>query len=664
MTDRSLSSPSPRLTPAEWLLVVLGSVLLFSQTLNATALSSANDRSRWSTVWSLVERGTYQIDEIDARSGWTTIDKVRHNDHFYSSKPPLLSTAVAGIYWCVRQTLGYDLLKHTQETARLLLLIVNWLPLSIAFVVLARTIALSSHSIPTRLFAIVAFCFGTLVTGYSVTLNNHSIGAVCAALTLPPLLRIVNDESRRGLDFALVGLFAALLACHELPSALLGVATFVLLCRKSVRQTAIWYVPAALIPLAAFFVTNWIATGGWKPFYMYYGTEKYLYVVDGIPSYWHDPRGMDQNLDSPLGYFLHCTIGHHGIFSLSPIFLVTLLSWLRPSWSRRTRLWPAVLLGLSLTAIVLGFYLTRTQNYNYGGNTFGLRWMIWLTPFWILALVPALEHVLSKRAGFVAFVLLLGVSCFSSFTAARNPWGPSWLFNRMQAAGWIDYSDPRPTFPDSPEFPKKLWTWFSDLPEEDGVWIEFSSTGSAGALTEKNPETLRLTCRGREVIDGRETVGVDLLWNGGTPSATHRDAWSATVRIDVEKFYSGAPLPEQVIEASSDKLSRSAIIRLLRGIPVERDYRPGVIRHVRSKLRSDAFRCQRSATQVLAKAPETGQKIIYRTDLWLCPDLPFGTLLFELSETDYQTRGLLTHRRFEATATGRFGPANAPEDSP
>jgi hypothetical protein len=326
MTDRSLSSPSPRLTPAEWLLIVLGSVLLLSQTLNATALSSANDRSRWSTVWSLVERGTYQIDEIDARNGWTTIDKVRHDDHFYSSKPPLLSTAVAGLYWCVRQTLGYDLLTQTQETARLLLLIVNWLPLTIAFVVLARAIAVSTHSVPARLIAVAAFCFGTLVTGYSVTLNNHSVAAVCAALVLPPLLRIVNSEGQRGADFALVGFFAALLACHELPSALLGVATFLLLCRKSIRQTAIWYVPAAVVPLAAFFVTNWIATGGWKPFYMYYGTEKYLYVLDGIPSYWHEPRGMDQNLDSPLAYFLHCTIGHHGIFSLSPVFLLALLN--------------------------------------------------------------------------------------------------------------------------------------------------------------------------------------------------------------------------------------------------------------------------------------------------------------------------------------------------
>ena len=49
-------------------------------------LLSANDRSRWCTVWSLVHRGTFQIDEIDATPGWGTIDKVRHQGHFYSTQ--------------------------------------------------------------------------------------------------------------------------------------------------------------------------------------------------------------------------------------------------------------------------------------------------------------------------------------------------------------------------------------------------------------------------------------------------------------------------------------------------------------------------------------------------------------------------------------------------
>src|SRR3954453_10779633 len=39
---------------------------------------SANDRSRWMTVRSLVERGTYEIDSIVGQPTWDTIDMVQH----------------------------------------------------------------------------------------------------------------------------------------------------------------------------------------------------------------------------------------------------------------------------------------------------------------------------------------------------------------------------------------------------------------------------------------------------------------------------------------------------------------------------------------------------------------------------------------------------------
>ncbi|MDG2359643.1 MAG: hypothetical protein P8M20_08325, partial [Planctomycetaceae bacterium] len=352
-----------RVTPAEWLIVALGAALLFAATLNARQLQSANDRSRWCTVWSLVERGTYQIDEIDSKAGWTTIDKVLHDGHLYSSKPPLQSTAVASVYWVLKNAFGLDLLKQTNDTTRLILLIVNWLPMVISFVVLARLLARSSENLTARLIALAAFCCGSLVIGYATTLNNHSVAAMCLVFTLAPLLRILSDGSQRGLDYAQVGFWAAMVCCHELPAALFGVATFALLVRKSVPQTAKWFVPAALIPLAVYFVTNYLATGGWKPFYLYYGTEKYLYELDGVKSYWHTPHGMDQSLDSPLTYFFHCVIGHHGIFSLSPIFLLAIVPAFRKRLLTGHRLRPAIVLGGVLSVAVLSFYLTRTSNY-------------------------------------------------------------------------------------------------------------------------------------------------------------------------------------------------------------------------------------------------------------------------------------------------------------
>jgi hypothetical protein len=104
-------------------IVTLG--LLTAAVCRVKPLLSANDRSRWCTVWSVVERGTYQIDEIDAVPGWGTIDKVRQQGHYYSSKPPVLSTLVAGVYWLVRAVTGWSFDKNPEETMRLILFFVN-----------------------------------------------------------------------------------------------------------------------------------------------------------------------------------------------------------------------------------------------------------------------------------------------------------------------------------------------------------------------------------------------------------------------------------------------------------------------------------------------------------------------------------------------------------
>ena len=81
-------------------------------TLKTPTQMGANDISRWCTVWSLLERGTYVIDDCPWQS--QTQDKVFKVDpfaravdgeepvkHFYSSKPPLLPTLIAGLLYPV-----------------------------------------------------------------------------------------------------------------------------------------------------------------------------------------------------------------------------------------------------------------------------------------------------------------------------------------------------------------------------------------------------------------------------------------------------------------------------------------------------------------------------------------------------------------------------------
>ena len=436
-TERiSVSDPNRALRHSVYLLILtVYAGVVAGAILNVKPLLSANDRSRWSTVWSLADRGTYQIDQIDRVKKWSTIDKVFHEGHFYSSKPPLLPTLVAGLYWCVRTTTGLNLWENTAAVTRLILLVINLVPMLIALFLVVRVVERHVSCLWARFYIVVAGAFGTLLTPFLLAFNNHTIAATSLVFAIYPAIRILCDGKREWYYFALCGFWSAFVCCNELPAALFGVAVFVFVLRASARGTLRWFVPAALIPLGAFFLTNYLATGGWKPFYMYYGTEKYLYPG----SYWANPKGIDRGGDSTIVYFLHCTIGHHGIFSLSPVYLFSLIAWFRPRDIGRCSLKPMVWLGAFLTVCILGFYLTRTENYNYGGNTSGLRWAFWLIPFWLLSMIPTLERWGDRPWFRIVAVVALLVSTCSAFIPMGNPWQQPWLFRIMEQAGWIHY---------------------------------------------------------------------------------------------------------------------------------------------------------------------------------------------------------------------------------
>ena len=102
----NIESPAVSRRASSLLIIVIAVSIHAAALFNAKPLQSANDRSRWCTVWSLVERGTFRIDEIRQQPGWDSIDIIHDDGHFYSTKPPLLTVIVAGMTWCVTQLTG------------------------------------------------------------------------------------------------------------------------------------------------------------------------------------------------------------------------------------------------------------------------------------------------------------------------------------------------------------------------------------------------------------------------------------------------------------------------------------------------------------------------------------------------------------------------------
>lgn len=475
------------------IVITAATAMALGATLKTPSQLEANDISRWCTVWSLLERGTYAIDDCPWQS--KTQDKVRKPDkladpgtdrlkkveyalapkswkegdsveHFYSSKPPLLPTLIAGLLYPVRRATGVPLDKVVEQ-ARIpryvakevegepgktkfvletptvpakwpafvlyfkpVIVLLNVAPLVVFLILYARLLDRSATTDWAWFLSLVTAAFGTYLFVFNQTLNNHTVAASSAFFAIYALQKIWAEGKHSGWLFAAAGFFGAFCACNELPAAVFGILLFLLLFVRFPARTLKYFVPAALVPCLAFLATQFLAFGQFKPVYEEFGTKSYEY--EG--SYWTTPLEMDWFNPHPEPhetYLLHMTVGHHGVFSLSPIFLFSLYGAAR-SIVRRDKLSALSWLTIVLTVAMFAFYTWNPKARNYGGSTQGLRWLFWLIPFWLAVLPAGLES--GQRNRFVRGLSLaaLFISVLSVGYAIRHPWSHPWMLDAME----------------------------------------------------------------------------------------------------------------------------------------------------------------------------------------------------------------------------------------
>ena len=463
-----------------------------------------NDRSRWDTVRALVDNGEYRIGHrtadpafvstvallaspsaeapllaasalvpgrsgtyydtgICAEDGWKSIDKVMLPDthDFYSSKPPLLPTLVAGEYWLLKHLFGWSIFndretEHDQRwlVMRTILLTINALPFLVYLLLLARLAERFGRTDWGRLYVVAAGGFGTFLTTFAVTFNNHSVAACSALFALYPALLVWAERRQEVGLYLLAGFFAGFTAANELPAAAFAAALFVPLLVRSPARAVLAYVPAAAVPVAAFLLTNYLALGTLRPAYESFGTS--WYEFEG--SHWkvqpgEVPYGIDwAYLSEGRGvYAFHLLLGHHGLFSLTPVFLLAVagvvyaLARLPAAAADGEAPAPdlrgVALLTLLVVVVVIGFYVVwvNDRNRNYGGWTSGPRWLMWLTPLFLVTMLPAADWLAGRRWGRALALVLLAVSVLSVSYPACSPWTHPWIYNWMESQGWLPY---------------------------------------------------------------------------------------------------------------------------------------------------------------------------------------------------------------------------------
>ncbi|MFO1000910.1 MAG: hypothetical protein U0936_11250 [Planctomycetaceae bacterium] len=417
----------------------------------------------------------------------------------------------------------------------------------------------------------------------------------------------------------MLGFFTALTCCFELPAAQMGVLAFVLAMAVCPRKALMGFLPAAAVPLIAFFVTNWMATGGVKPFYATYGTDTYVYEHNGIPSYWTNPRDLDANTESTPVYLFHCIFGHHGLLSLTPVLFVSVVGTLAALRRKTERTRLLIAAGALMTLVTLAFYLSRTENYNYGGNSVGLRWMMWLSPFWWIAMIPALEKMQRHWSYFVGG-LLLAVSIVSVNWSINRPWKPSWLFEQMEAAGWINYRTPIKPF-DPARF-SVLGELPSD-PKASMSWTSSRGTRLQLSVVSTEAETMRLQVR---------------LTPSGEATETHVLVGSRSRFTKGQRWLS---IPQDQPDVQTSERNLAEIERLLQGLPAIRAFNAASPTWIASRKDSTkAWKVERAAIRVVVGDPSLGN-VWHRCDVQYCDQLPFGVLQWKTSVTAEATNELL-----------------------
>ncbi|MGQ9648815.1 MAG: hypothetical protein ACUVXJ_01745 [Phycisphaerae bacterium] len=458
--DKSLFTPPVSLpalarhripTDVTAVFMILAAMVIGFAILTRTKLEHCvNDGSRWNTVFYLVEYGTYEylpdwgeikgvskrgvtdpeehIATYNANSTpedkarikglmrkfgdryyrhvwdippFSTVDMIsvkdkNGQDHFYSSKPPLLSTCVAGVVIglqkivspimaisAVRQRLirpqpegqagaaaqptstqpsqksspgSFSFREHPMFYMRAAVLLVQLVPFLIMIWVIRQRVIEQTDSPFVQNFCVGAAALATFLTSYTAPLNNHVVAAYCALFAVHATLRVWYDGRREWYWFLIAGLFGGL--CHglELPATLLTLAILVVLFWKEPRRALVVGLPAMLIPIAASLYTTYLVTGSVTPIPMRFEEPNGPFYYNG--SYWHPndyykPRGVSIDfLQEPKQTYLsHLVVGHHGFFSLTPLFIISLIGIGRHMAGIRTR--RAVLISLVLAAIVV-----------------------------------------------------------------------------------------------------------------------------------------------------------------------------------------------------------------------------------------------------------------------------------------------------------------------
>lgn len=409
-----------------WLamLIMAASLVMVLWNMQIRSLENANTGSRYATIESLVDYGTYNI---DASRYSRTPDKVKARGHWVSSKPPLLPTYGAGIYWVIKKTTGYTIADHEGIVVWTVGMLTGWLS---HFIFLIYFYRLSKLLLKRRLAILVALIgagFAYLGVAYATAINNHSVGAAFQVMGFYYAFRVQHDVRPRLRHWLTAGLVLGVLPALDLPSLAFTAFAGLYLLVKDWKRTLLVFAPAVVPGLALQFLLAHKATGSWLPAYADaaltgYAGNLFRSAKSGIEAL-HEPKTL---------YAFNVLLGHHGVFSMTPLFCFGLFEAVR-RFVKRDTYRPEIAVWMATLAAFLYFYIKRTTN--YGGWCVGMRWIVPVMPWLLMLFALWLDRTKLTRVKQVSVLFAFLVSAYNVQDGLSSP---------FQFSVWHNFLDGEP----------------------------------------------------------------------------------------------------------------------------------------------------------------------------------------------------------------------------
>lgn len=401
--------------------MMVASLFLVIWNLQEGSLENANTGSRYATIESLVDYGTYYID----RSRYNrTIDKYTVGEHFISSKPPTLPTIGAGIYWVYQRLTGKTIARFEGDVVRTVSFFTGGVGHIVFLIYFYRLCRLLFRRQLAVIVAMAGACFAYLGVGYATHINELSTAGALGICGLYYAARLRLGRDPKPWHWPIAGLALGLLPALHLPGLAISGSIALYLFWVDRKKALLWFLPALLPGLLMHLLLTYEISGSFRPFY--FNSE----LKTHSQFYFRNPAGIDALREPKWLYSFNVLLGHHGLFSMTPIFCFGLYELVR---SIKTRRWLAesLVIAASLVAFLI-FAIWRTHN--YGGWCVGMRWLVPIMPLLLLYFGFWVDRVRVTRLLWVLVLLAFGVSCFNTQDALSSPYQYSVWHNWLEGA--------------------------------------------------------------------------------------------------------------------------------------------------------------------------------------------------------------------------------------